>query len=90
MQLGNAGGTGQIFQVFSDAGVQEVDYLQVFDRWGNQVFLNRHFQPNDETAGWDGRFRGKAVNPGVFTWVVKVIFKDGSSKILKGDLTVIR
>jgi hypothetical protein len=87
---GAQGGINQVFLIFSDGGIREIASLDIYDRWGNQVFSNRHFQPNDETQGWNGVFREKTVAPGVFAWVLKLVYKDGTEEVLSGDLTVIR
>jgi len=86
----NSIGGNQMFLIFSDLNVLKIETLNIFDRWGNQVFSNQNFQPNDESQGWNGTFRGKPVAPGVYVWVAKVVFKDGTEEILKGDLTVVR
>ena len=36
------------------------------DRWGNLVFENENFEINDSSQGWDGNYKGKPLNPGVF------------------------
>ncbi|MBK8357179.1 MAG: hypothetical protein IPL13_17945 [Saprospiraceae bacterium] len=43
---------------------------------------------NDQ--GWDGSFRGKEVEGGVFAWFAIVEFLDGKTKTFKGDVTVVR
>jgi len=86
----NPGGSNQTFLIFAGLGVHEIEYLNIFDRWGNQLFSNKNFQANDESQGWNGTFRGQLVEPGIFVWVAKVIFKDGTVEVLKGDLTVVR
>jgi PKD repeat protein len=90
ISLENTSGANQVFLIFAGPDVQEIEYLNIFDRWGDQVFANRHFQPNDESQGWDGAFRGKAVSAGVFVWKARLVYKDGSAEVLSGDLTVIR
>ena len=37
--------------VFGGESIQEVKLFQLFDRWGNLVFENQHFQVNDLAAG---------------------------------------
>ena len=86
----SSSGTNQTFLIFAGLSVREIESLEIFDRWGNQLYSNRNFQPNDESQGWNGTFRGQVVEPGVFVWVAKVVFKDGTVEVLKGDLTVIR
>jgi hypothetical protein len=78
------------FTVFAGNGVIEVRSLQVFDRWGEQVFVRFGFLPNDPTLGWDGTYRGEPMNPGVFAWYAEVLLQDGQVVFLKGDVTVAR
>lgn len=63
---------------------------RIFDRWGEQVFEATDFQPNDPVYGWDGTFRGEAVNAGVFIWHVEVEYIDGLKEEFKGHTTLIR
>jgi len=69
-------------------GVEEIQVLRIFDRWGDQLFLNEHFQPNDESEGWDGSFRGQPMNPGVYVWQAVIAFIDGTVEIYAGDVTI--
>ena len=41
--------------------------LKIFDRWGNMVF-----ETNDPEACWDGRFKGKEMDPAVFAWFLEI------------------
>ena len=86
----NPSGANQVFLLYADANVVEIESLQIFDRWGNLVFANDHFYANDENEGWDGTFRGKQVQAGVFVWMAKVVLADGKVAVLEGSLTVIR
>ena len=38
--------------------------------------------------GWDGTFRNKPVNSGVYVYMFEVEFFDGLVEIFKGDITV--
>ncbi len=63
--------------------------LSVFDRWGDKVF-----ESSGTGARWDGTYRGKPVNPGVFIWVAQIegYLKDGTTftKTESGSVTVVR
>ncbi|MBS1634288.1 MAG: gliding motility-associated C-terminal domain-containing protein [Bacteroidetes bacterium] len=59
--------------------------LQIFDRWGEKVF-----ETTDKTVGWDGSFRGKPMDTGVFVYRVDGITIDGKPFSLKGNITLIR
>ncbi|MBK8831358.1 MAG: gliding motility-associated C-terminal domain-containing protein [Saprospiraceae bacterium] len=78
------------FTLFGNDQLVIINYLRVFSRWGEKVFELENLEPGDLSAGWDGTFRGQEVNPGVFVWVAEVVYEDGSSEVLKGDVTVIR
>jgi gliding motility-associated-like protein len=84
-------GDNAAFTLFAqDVSVAIIHKLQIFDRWGNNVFENRDFRPNDLRSGWDGTFRGEPVNPAVFVWYAEVELVDGRNILLKGDVTVVR
>lgn len=84
-------GDNAAFTLFAqDVSVAIIHKLQIFDRWGSNVFENRDFQPNDLRSGWDGTFRGEPVNPAVFVWYAEVELVDGRNILLKGDVTVVR
>lgn len=50
--------------------------LYIFDRWGNQLH---------EGQEWDGTYRGKQMDPGVYVYMVRI--KD---ELFKGDITLFR
>ena len=57
----------------------------VYDRWGEKVF-----ETTQQTTGWDGTYKGKDLNPGVFTYVYTINFDDGSTISKTGSVTLIR
>ena len=82
-------GNSDYFLIFSaDRTINKINTLQIYDRWGTMVFRRDDMLPNDETLGWDGRFRGKALNPAVFVWWADVELADGRRILLKGDVTI--
>lgn len=87
----NGDGYNDWFTVYAKQGViTNVRSMQIFNRWGEQVFENQNFQPNTPMEGWDGFFRNQTLNPGVFAYVVIVELFDGSTELLKGDVTLTR
>jgi gliding motility-associated-like protein len=86
----NGDGDNDVFFIQAGQAVVEIEYLQILDRWGNLVFSQDRFQPNDPNFGWNGNFRGMPMNPAVFVWVAKVNYLDGTSELRKGDLILIR
>jgi gliding motility-associated-like protein len=87
----NFDGINDEFLIFSATGaLQEIRQMRVFTRWGEKLFDAQSIQPNDIHAGWNGTFRGKIVDVGVYAWMAEVVWADGSAEWLKGDVTVVR
>jgi gliding motility-associated-like protein len=84
----NQDGNNDVFYVYG-RGFADF-HLKIFDRWGELVFES--FNQND---GWDGTYRGKLLNPGVFVYYVDVRFITGIAppeytKYRKGSVTLLR
>ena len=84
-------GQNSAFTLFTRTGsVLQILSLQIYDRWGEQLFVNTNFMPDKSELGWPGDFKGELVNPGVFVWWAEVELVDGQKILLKGDVTVVR
>lgn len=86
----NGDGTNEFFNLFAGPGAKQIDNLYIFDRWGNRVYNGENILLNEYNEGWDGIYKGKPVNPGVFAWVADVRFIDDMVFTYSGDITVIR
>ncbi|GJM32836.1 MAG: hypothetical protein DHS20C18_18370 [Saprospiraceae bacterium] len=87
----NDDGINDQFTFFSDGESGEIiEYLAVFDRYGGLVFEEEELPLNEVSRGWDGRFMGRMLNPGVYTYFGRVRFGNGATKLLKGDVTLLR
>jgi gliding motility-associated-like protein len=85
----NDDGLNDYFVLFGK-GVKTIQKLQVFDRWGDAIYQGEQLEPGDEPAGWDGTYKGTAMNPAVFVWWAKVEFIDGEVEFFSGDVTLLR
>ncbi|HAD13997.1 MAG TPA: hypothetical protein DCF33_16350 [Saprospirales bacterium] len=85
----NQDGENDYFTLYAK-GVVEIRKLAIFDRWGEALFVRERFLPNDESLGWDGTFKGEPMNPGVYVWYAEVVFPDGESEVIYGDVTILR
>lgn len=88
----NGDGINDVLQVFGPAG-QRVLVLRMalFDRWGEWLWEEGGFYLDEPHAPWwDGRFRGKPLDGGVFVYFLELL-PEGSGPIrLKGDVQLIR
>jgi len=64
--------------------------MHIYDRWGEMMFENTNFSTDDPTQGWDGTFRGRRMNPGVFAYAIEVEFIDGATIKYNGDISLVR
>jgi len=81
----NGDGLNDVFRICNLRYERLVDF-SVFNRWGQLVYHNT----NDATKGWDGTFNGVPQDVGVYNYVIILARVDGTNKIYKGDVTLIR
>jgi gliding motility-associated-like protein len=86
----NGDGINDVLKISADESVQEISSFSIFDRWGNLVFGVEHKQVDDASLFWDGKMKGEAMNPGVFTYRAVIVFVNGERRVVYGDITLIR
>lgn len=83
-------GKNDRFTIFADPGVELIEEFKVFDRWGEMVYTNENFYPNNPEIGWDGTLDNRDMNPGVFVYTASIRFVDGRVETRKGSITLVR
>ncbi|MGV3632216.1 MAG: gliding motility-associated C-terminal domain-containing protein [Bacteroidota bacterium] len=78
-------GDGNNDMLFVKGNNIETLSFMVYNRYGQKVF-----ETDSQATGWDGKFKGKEENPGVFVWVAEYTFTGGSGGVIKGNTTLIR
>jgi gliding motility-associated-like protein len=92
----NGDGTNDEFRIFPCTGVTSIGSVNIYDRWGNQVYRTGGFDVNNGlfcVGGlplWDGSFKGEFMNMGVYVYVIEVEFLDGFRLVYRGDLSLVR
>ncbi len=86
----NEDGVNDYFRLYAGNTVTEIKSFLVFNRWGETVFEYYKFLPNDPKGAWNGYYRGKVLNPGVYTWFAEIEFIDGLEELFKGDVILMR
>ena len=60
--------------------------IQIFNRWGEVIFESKNID-----AGWDGTYKGKLCQDGVYTWKIKYKETDNPEPIyMQGHVTLIK
>ncbi|MCF8237084.1 MAG: choice-of-anchor L domain-containing protein [Saprospiraceae bacterium] len=80
----NGDNTNDYFIPFMDPGI-EIAECKVYSRWGNLVYDNE-----DPSIGWDGTKDGKDLPSEVYGYKIVLRFGDGSTKTVRGDITLVR
>jgi gliding motility-associated-like protein len=79
-----------VFFIKSDESVTLVKSMNIFDRWGELIFNRSNFAPNESDLGWDGKFNGKSLMPGVYVYDIVVLTTENKEYRYTGDITLIR
>lgn len=86
----NGDGNNDVLHIFGDNDVENVISLEIYDRWGELLFSDKDFQPNDPTHGFDGRHNGKFLNSQGLVWIAQVQFLDGAREWFNGVSLLVR
>jgi len=86
----NNDGINDVFTIYAGQEVENINQMQIFDRWGNLLFQKENIAPNSTESEWKGDFRGKDMMPAVYVYVLELRLIDGSTTILKGDFSLIK
>jgi CHU_C Type IX secretion signal domain/SprB repeat len=80
------------WKVFTGLGIEQVNFARVYDRWGDMVYEKVNYKANndDYSEGWDGTFRDRGLNPGVYVYLVEVTFLDGRVLLYRGDISLVK
>jgi trimeric autotransporter adhesin len=79
----NGDGIDDIWSVFG-TGVKDIK-ATVFNRWGEKVF-----ESSNQSDGWDGTYKGQLQPPGVYVYVVEIVYLNDEKTTKEGSLTLIR
>ncbi len=82
----NNDGLNDIFRLCNSMRFEKLVDFRVFNRWGQLVYVNT----NDASKGWDVTFNGVPQYIGVYNYIIIISRTDGTNKIFKGDVTLIR
>lgn len=85
----NSDGYNDYFTLYGSPEVALIKRLLVFNRWGAVVYEGQDLPAADGSTGWDGQFKGKTMNAGVFTWMAEIEFIDGLVETHSGDVTIV-
>lgn len=64
--------------------------FEIYDRWGNLIYIGSKKSIHDQSGWWDGTFDGVPAEIGVYVYVIEVLHENGTQETLSGDITLMR
>ena len=86
----NHDGRNDTFQVFAGANVESILSFQIFNRWGALVYSATDCRPSDAHCAWDGSFKGKPAQQGIYLYSLQTLFADGQVEAFDGEVLLLR
>lgn len=87
----NSDGINDIFRIGTGIGVDRINYMRIYDRWGELLYEATNITAGEAAGpGWDGKFNGRYMNSGVYVYLIEVRFLDNVSLLYRGDVTLLR
>jgi gliding motility-associated-like protein len=86
----NGDGLNDIFYVMSGEEAVELNDFAIFNRYGEKIFSRQKVRPNDPSFGWNGTYKGQAAQAGAYVYSVTLVNGDGSKKLYKGTVVLVR
>ena len=84
----NGDGQNDVLKVYGNSQANfffDEFYFTVYDRWGQKLF-----ETTDPEQGWDGTYKGEALQPDVYGFYLKVRCYNGEEFFKKGSVTLLR
>jgi gliding motility-associated-like protein len=75
-----------LYRPYCAEGVAEIEYFQVFDRWGTLIYEVTNHNATDTSIGWDGTYKNIPANRDVYTYAVQVRLRNGQTQRYLGDV----
>ena len=86
----NGDGLNDFFFISGRYNLVNITYMNIFDRWGNQLFEGKGLTPGSQQEGWDGKFNDEPMQPGTYVYIAELEYEDGKFELVTGDITIIR
>ncbi len=71
--------------LFVNGNFIETLVLKIYNRWGELIF-----ESNNRNNGWDGTYKNKIADVGVYGYFLEAICFDGKTFFKKGNITLVR
>lgn len=70
--------------------INRIKEMTIYSRWGEVIYQQRNMVLSQPACGWDGRYRGQLVSPGVYVYKLEAELKNGTSASYTGMINLLR
>lgn len=85
----NSDGPNSRFKIIGNQDLSEIKTLDIYDRWGTQVYSGINELSNDSN-GWDGNYQSRLMEQGVYTYITTLEMDDGILRQFVGSVLLIK
>lgn len=85
----NGDGVNDVFYP-RGTGLDRIEGMRIFSRWGELVFEKKNFQANLENQGWNGTYKGKQAEVDTYVYYIDIVCENAVVITYKGNITLIR
>lgn len=83
----NGDGVNDVWLIHGGIGVERIEDVSIYDRWGQQLFSRMDCPLNDPACGWNGEVgSGEKMNPGVYVYTCTVKLVNGELEQYSGSI----
>lgn len=86
----NGDGVNDTFTLLGGQGVDDIELLEVYSRWGELLYQGVGLDPSNLSQGWDGKIRGEPAPPGAYLYRAKVRLFDQRLFEFEGAINLLR
>jgi len=79
-----------VFFIYGAKCVRQIKELSIYDRWGENIFLQENLPPSNAEYGWNGTYKGQIAPSGLYTYKVLIELSDGTIIKHQGAITLLR
>ena len=86
----NNDGVNEKFIIYGGKQLVNINKMAIYSRWGELIYQIENVKPGDENAGWNGLFKNRPMNVGVYSWVVELEYIDKEIFTYFGHVTLLK
>jgi gliding motility-associated-like protein len=87
----NGDGTNDRLSIYPGKAVRAITDFAIYDRWGGLYYQEEDIPvATASTVGWDGLLGGRPAPTGVYTWMARIVYLDGVTRLEGGTTVLLR